>query len=95
MKPIDFKGSNVTYTKPEGVEDDKCGDLPVFRTHNQDFNTLEVTSCWELSDEELEIILRDKKVYLTVMGYQPPVLLSVVPGEALIKQIDYLTSREN
>lgn len=39
----------------------------------------EFTSCWEPTSDELERLVAGAKVYLTVVGGQPPVCLQVGP----------------
>lgn len=71
MTPIRTDYSNVTYTA-EG-----CFDLPATIASRQD-GSQEVETVWELTDEELEQINKDRRVYLYIMGRQmPPVFLSV------------------
>ena len=75
MNPVKFEGQNCTHTAPG------CMDLPTKREYNEYFQTEQVTSCWELSDEEIVSILKQiqagerAKVLLTVVGGQPPVRL--------------------
>lgn len=62
MIPIDFPERNLTLTA-EG-----CKDLPCWHGPNQ------FISCWELTDEDLDILMRTKKLYLSVLGSgHPPV----------------------
>lgn len=71
MTPIRTDYSNVTYTA-EG-----CFDLPATIASRQD-GSQEVETVWELTDEEIEQIKKDRRVYLYIMGRQmPPVFLSV------------------
>lgn len=71
MTPIRTDYSNVTYTA------DGCFDLPATIASRQD-GSQEVETVWELTDEELEQINKDRRVYLYIMGRQmPPVFLSV------------------
>jgi hypothetical protein len=70
MTPIRTDYSNVTYTA-EG-----CFDLPATIASWHD-GSQEVETVWELTDEELEQINKDRRVYLYIMGRQmPPVFLS-------------------
>jgi hypothetical protein len=56
-------------------------DLPTSRKYNYEFASMESTSCWEFTDEELAQILKDINsgkrpcVYLSVISGQPPVSL--------------------
>lgn len=71
MTPIRTDYSNATYTA------DGCFDLPATIASRQD-GSQEVETVWELTDEELEQINKDRRVYLYIMGRQmPPVFLSV------------------
>lgn len=77
MRPVDFPERNCTYTA------DKCLPLPAFRQMNEEFQTVEVISCHEFSDEEIVMMLKQIKagqrpsVYLLVIGGQPPVEMRV------------------
>ena len=71
MKAIRTEYSNITYTA-EG-----CFDLPATILDNPQTGGQEVETVWELSDEELERVKKDKRIYLYIMGTRvPPVLLS-------------------
>lgn len=71
MAPIRTDYSNVTYTA-EG-----CFDLPGTIASRQD-GSEEIETVWELTDEEIEQVKKDRRVYLYIMGRQvPPVFLSV------------------
>ena len=73
MNAVNFDEVNCIYKAP------KCGDLPVCVQENEEFETKECVSCWELSDEEIAIIQQQisegkhPAVYLAVIGGQPPV----------------------
>lgn len=70
MKPIRTEYSNITYTA-EG-----CLDLPATIASREDGGQ-EVETVWELTDEDLERINKDRRIYLYIMGRQvPPVFLS-------------------
>lgn len=71
MRPVDFDGRNSTHVGGEGV-----GDLPTAKVRYED-GTLGVVSAWEPSAEDLDRLLSDGVIYLSVLGgAQPPVLLS-------------------
>lgn len=55
---VDFKGSNHTFGPPKG-EEDRCGSLPCF------VNGTHVVSAWELTDAEIEEIVRTRRVFLS------------------------------
>ena len=55
-----FDGCNFTYNPPEGVSEEQCGKLHVFR------NGACIVSAHELTDEELEEITRTRRVFHSV-----------------------------
>ena len=73
MRPVEFDEMTIVLSKPEGMTDDECMPLPVFRDGKQ------VVSCWELSKEDLELINQTGRIYLGVVSgkSQPPVFLTV------------------
>lgn len=81
MKPVEFPEQNCVYTA-EG-----CMPLPVVQQMNEQFQTIEVISCHELTDEEIVLILKQIKagkrpaIFLSVVGGQPPVSLWVRENE--------------
>jgi len=71
MKPIAFPQATIELQKPEGMTDEECGSLPVFRDGQH------CISCWQPTLKERLSILLFGKVWLWVwMGNtQPPVAL--------------------
>ena len=70
MTPIRTEHSNITYTA-EG-----CYDLPATLVKLPDGHE-EVETVWELTDEEIEQIIQNRKVYLYIIGRSvPPVCLA-------------------
>ena len=75
MFPVKFSEQNSVFRK------NGCYDLPACKQYNEQFQTDEVISCWEFSDEELVQILEEVKagkrpqIFLCVVGGQPPVSL--------------------
>lgn len=65
MKPIDFPESNRTYAEdqPEYLP------LPVLKLDNPQG---EVISCWELTEEEKESILKEGKIWLSCWTFNQP-----------------------
>ena len=79
MNPITTERTNVTYTA-EG-----CSDLPASILMNPESGNWEVETCWELSDEEVEQIIKDRKIYLYIQGKAvPPLLLTTKPDLELV-----------
>jgi len=82
MKPIEFPEHNVVYAKdqPEYLP------LPV---HKKDDG--EVVSCWQLSEEEKQHVMKTGKIWLSVFTFNKP-LQPLLPsvyklvGETTIKE---------
>ncbi len=73
MIATSFDESNVVLGRPEGMSDDECSCLSVLRTET-DGGTPVVVSCWKLTADELQEIIRTGRVWLTVCGQtMPPV----------------------
>lgn len=71
MKPINNKNTNTVYVR------DDCNNLPGAAYEYED-GTKAIETCWTLSDEELEIIMKEKKIYVQQEGTTlPPMMLSV------------------
>lgn len=75
MIPIEFPEMNFTYSKPQGMTDEECAPLHVFKGKDE-ASTPVIISCWQLSKEDLEEINRTGKIYLQIVGHgMPPVSL--------------------
>jgi hypothetical protein len=57
---VKFEGCNFTYNPPEGVSEDQCAKLHVFR------NGTCIVSAHELTDDELAEIVRTRRVFHSV-----------------------------
>jgi hypothetical protein len=55
--PVDFPGSNKVFLAPEGRDD--VGSLPVF------VNGACIVSAWELTEEELQEVIRTRRVFVS------------------------------
>lgn len=62
MKPVAFPEANVIFAE----EQPEYLPLPALRKGNS------VTSCWELSEEEIETLLRTKRIFFTVLTFGKP-----------------------
>lgn len=76
MKPIRTEYSNITYVA-EG-----CDDLPATRCVSPSGKE-EVEVCLELTDEEVEQVSRNKKVYLYIMGRSVPPLYMTTESDVI------------
>lgn len=83
MEPIEFMGMDKEFLKAAPGTESAVRDLPVKR-HKQLIqmgeelvNMPAVTSCWYVSDEDLEKIIKERVVWFTAWGTShPPVILS-------------------
>jgi hypothetical protein len=79
MIPVNFPEQNTVFTKPENMTDEQCGSLPTWIGNiqvSENTSFPHVVSCWELSPEELEQVAKTGKIYLAIVGHQPPVFLT-------------------
>lgn len=69
MKAIEFKEQNAVLKKPESMTDQECSSLPCFMDGRN------VISKWELSDKEIEEIIKTKCIYVCVLSgaSSPPI----------------------
>lgn len=75
MLPITFNESNFVFTKPIGMTDEQCSDLPVFRGYTDEGQPV-IISCWKFSKEDLDEIAITGCIYLSISGASmPPVSL--------------------
>ncbi|WP_234734784.1 hypothetical protein [Tellurirhabdus bombi] len=73
MLPVDFPEANYTLGAPQGM--DNCLPLPVFRDGTN------CVSCWQLTDEEVELLLVTRRIYIGVVSgkTQPPIFATTIP----------------
>ena len=77
MIPTHFKEENFTFTKPESMDDNECGPLPVHKGEDTDGYPV-IISSWQLTPEEMEEIKTTGKVWLVITGTRmPPVNIRV------------------
>lgn len=78
MKPVVFPEVNFVFTRPPHPEYESIVELPVHLNHTPYHPS--ITSCWELSQEDMQLIRSTGRVYLTVFGNTtPPVNVCVKP----------------
>lgn len=71
MKPTKRKTTNTIFKRPD------CFDLPGTRYKYSD-GTPAIETCWELSEEEIEKVIKTKKIYIQQEGETlPPMAVSV------------------
>lgn len=66
MKGVPFKGQTKVMGKPASMTEEECSGLPVKETMNGEYPALE--SVWELSDEDLAIVNKSKRIRLGILG---------------------------
>jgi len=65
MKPIKFNECNVTY----GNNQSEYMPLPAYLENGEKG---QVVTCWELTDEEIENIVKTKKIYHSQLTFNSP-----------------------
>lgn len=71
MIPSSFKESNHFLNPPDGMSLEDCDPLAVCNT--QDYKGFPVViSCWKLTQEELEEVIKTKRVWVGVLGHTMP-----------------------
>lgn len=65
MKPVEFTGHNVVFAKDQP----EYQPLPALRIPGVQG---EIISCWELTDDEVEVIARTKRLYLSQLTFNGP-----------------------
>ncbi len=63
MTPIKFKGHNIVFAENQP----EYQPLPALRLHDG-----QVITCWQLTDEELEEVIKNKCIYLQQMTFNQP-----------------------
>ena len=66
--PTTFDKQNMVYGKPSDMNDEQCGSLPVLRTIDKELGCYCIISCWELSEAELEEVIRTKKIWFKILA---------------------------
>jgi len=77
MIPASFDESNCVLDKPPDMDRGKCEALSVWRGMSNDQIPM-VVSCWKLTRDEVEELVKTGRIWLTVIGTtMPPVYLGV------------------
>ena len=69
MKTIEFEEQNHTFHKPKEMTDEECVSLPCCVLEHPYPQTI---SCWELTKEEIEQIVKTGKLWVSVFSVPPP-----------------------
>lgn len=78
MVPASFDESDEVLERPPELHADDCEALSVWRGSIETASGIKpvVISCWKLTQEEREVVLRTGRVWLLVFGHSmPPVFL--------------------
>lgn len=67
MMPVDFPGTNITFTKPAGWKDEDCADLKAMVGAHDDGSYFVLTA-WKPSKEDIEAINRGEPIYMKTHG---------------------------
>jgi len=76
MKPVEFKEQNVVFGKGQP----QYQDLPAYLNRTQE--TGEAVTCWELSKEEIEEIVKTKRIWLNQLTFHSP-FQPIVPSVSM------------
>ena len=72
MRPVHFEEANIELSKPADMTDEECMSVSAFSNGQQ------IITAWELNKEELELIAKTGRVYLSVFAVpMPPVALFI------------------
>lgn len=80
MKPISFKGQNVIF----GANQPEYLPLPALRMPDG-----EVYTCWELSEEEIESVVKNKCLFFKQLTFNEP-LQPILPLVELSDDISFI-----
>ena len=82
MIPVSFPGQNIVFGK------DRPQYRPLPALDLEDENG-EVITCWEISEEELQVITRTRRIYLSQYTFNRP-LQPILPMADLSDKIEFL-----
>lgn len=84
MVPTGFNEENGLAEPPFGMSPDECDTLSVWRGWLDNVGGTPVTvSCWKMTKEELEEVIKTGRIWLMVMGHTmlPTMVLGLSPFE--------------
>ena len=89
MIATSFDESNSVMDTPEGVSPDEIIPLSVCFAFEKNWGTPVIISCWKLTDDELKEIVKNKRIWITIMGQgmQPIYPSGITPFKELNVQI--------
>lgn len=67
MRGVSFPQQNNILGKPENMTDDECYGLPVHH-YVTDRGFPAIISCWELTDEDIEQIIKTRRIWANTLG---------------------------
>jgi hypothetical protein len=81
MKPTDFPGSNITIAK----EQPPYYPLPA-RVFGDEHGTL--LTCWELDENELQELLRTRRLYVTILTFNHPLQPIAISADCPVREVN-------
>jgi hypothetical protein len=63
MNPVEFKGQNVIFAKDQP----EYNPLPALKLEDG-----MVITCWELSDEEINQLVKSKRLFISMLTFNQP-----------------------
>lgn len=82
MKPVDFEGSNITFTKPQGWTDEQCGSLRAYTGKDEATGSPLIRVAFKPEPEELAALNAGQSVMLDILSSgMPPIAVYVHPTE--------------
>ena len=86
MIPSSFDESNYALGKPENMTHEECDPLSIRVARDIVPNVTTMTSCWKMTQEELDEINKTGRVWITICGCShPPIMVNGIKpfnGEA-------------
>lgn len=71
MLPVDFEGTNIELTKPQGWADEKCMSVRAYKGVDTDGIPFYLTA-WKPNREDIEAINAGRPIMLKVCGNSTP-----------------------
>jgi hypothetical protein len=75
MEACAFDEDNHVFDPPKGMTNEDCNSLSAYVGYDSDKRPVTIT-CWKVSKEELEEIIKTGRIWLFIFGHgMPPVAL--------------------
>lgn len=81
MRPIDFRGSNITFNKPDNMTDEECVPLHAFKGQTETKHPVIIT-LWQPSKEDLDALNEGQPIHIQLTSQvMPPIAVFTVSKE--------------